>query len=96
VVFGAVKPQGECIVEASIPRNLLHELMETASQRGLGTLAWIGLHGVTRLSREQAKHLARDLSKLRKDDERIPTSLIEAIERAGNQVDLELIIAAGP
>jgi hypothetical protein len=95
VAFGVVTSHGECVAEATIARNVLHELMEAAKLRDLGTLAWIGLHGVTRLGPEQARQLARDLSKLRKSDERVPYSLVETVERASGSDDLQLVIAAG-
>src|SRR5688500_16053856 len=75
--FAAVTLQGECLSEATVPRNALHQWMQAAKKCELGTLAWIGLHGVTRLNSVQAKDLARDLTALQQIGESIPNSLIE-------------------
>lgn len=68
---------------------------QSAKQKDFPTLAWIGLHGVTRLSAEQTEDLARDLSILRQDDSRVPTALIDTVRRASSGTDLSLLISAG-
>jgi hypothetical protein len=95
VAFRAVTRQGECLAEVSVPRNLVHEFLQSANQKGFMTLAWIGLHGLTRLSSKQAKDLARDLSALGQDDSRVPTALVETVQRASSSADQSLLISAG-
>jgi hypothetical protein len=73
----------------------VNELLQSAKQKGFMTLAWIGLHGLTRLSSEQTKDLARNLSTLAKDDSRVPTALIETAKLASSSTDLSLLISAG-
>lgn len=95
IAFKAETRQGECLSEARVPRNLVNEFLQSAKQKGFTTLAWIGLHGLTRLNREQARDLARDLSTLRQDDSRVPTALIETVQRASSGTDFSLAISAG-